>query len=278
MLAPVGAASFAEALRWGAETYHALKQLLRDRGLNTALGDEGGFAPNLPSNEEAVKLLLAAIEAAGYRPGDGHRARARHRVDGVLHAGRRTARGRYTLAGEGKEYDVAEWTDVLAELLRPLPDRLDRGRHGRGRLGRVDRAHRATRRPRAARRRRQLRDQPRARSSRASTPARRTRSSSRSTRSARSPRRSTRCCSVRRHGYTSVMSHRSGETEDTTIADLAVATNCGMIKAGAPGAQRSGGQVQPAAPHRGGARWRTPRTSAAPPSRAAPTASAASDG
>ena len=70
MLAPVGAASFTEALRWGAETYHALKDLLHDRGLSTALGDEGGFAPNLPSSEEAVTLLVSAIETAGYRPGE----------------------------------------------------------------------------------------------------------------------------------------------------------------------------------------------------------------
>ena len=70
MLAPVGAASFAEALRWGVETYHALKALLKERGLSTALGDEGGFAPNLPSNEEALALLLTAIERAGYTPGE----------------------------------------------------------------------------------------------------------------------------------------------------------------------------------------------------------------
>src|SRR5262249_61997253 len=64
MLAPVGAANFTEALRWGVETYHALKALLHERGLQTALGDEGGFAPNLPSNEEALALLLSAIERA----------------------------------------------------------------------------------------------------------------------------------------------------------------------------------------------------------------------
>src|SRR4029077_1346965 len=69
-LAPAGAASYAEALRWGTETYHVLKSLLRDRGLSTAVGDEGGFAPDLPSNDEALTLLLAAIEAAGYQPGD----------------------------------------------------------------------------------------------------------------------------------------------------------------------------------------------------------------
>ena len=69
MLAPVGAVSFSEALRWGTETYHALKTLLQERGLGTALGDEGGFAPNLPSNEEALRLLLQAIDRAGYRAG-----------------------------------------------------------------------------------------------------------------------------------------------------------------------------------------------------------------
>ena len=69
MVLPVGAASFSEALRWGAETYHALKKVLSDRGLSTAVGDEGGFAPNLPSNEEAVRVLVTAIEAAGYTPG-----------------------------------------------------------------------------------------------------------------------------------------------------------------------------------------------------------------
>src|SRR5258708_19060172 len=70
MVMPVGAASFREALRWGAETYHTLKKLLHDRGLSTAVGDEGGFAPDLASNEEAVKLLVEAIEAASFTPGD----------------------------------------------------------------------------------------------------------------------------------------------------------------------------------------------------------------
>src|SRR4029078_3228885 len=70
MLAPIGAASFAEGLRWAVETSHALKPLLKERGLSTALGDEGGFAPDLPSNEEALALLLTAIERAGYTPGE----------------------------------------------------------------------------------------------------------------------------------------------------------------------------------------------------------------
>src|SRR5438874_3748780 len=70
MIMPVGAASFSEALRWGAETYHALRKLLHDRGLSTAVGDEGGFAPNLGSNEEGLQVLVQAIEAAGFTPGD----------------------------------------------------------------------------------------------------------------------------------------------------------------------------------------------------------------
>src|SRR5699024_5177981 len=69
MIAPIGAESFREALRWGAETYHALKAVLRERGLSTGLGDEGGFAPSLTNNREALDLLLVAIEKAGYRPG-----------------------------------------------------------------------------------------------------------------------------------------------------------------------------------------------------------------
>src|SRR5947209_18884294 len=70
MLMPVGAASYTEALQWGTETYHVLKRLLHDRGLSTAVGDEGGFAPDLASNEDAVRILVEAIEKAGYTPGE----------------------------------------------------------------------------------------------------------------------------------------------------------------------------------------------------------------
>ena len=115
MLAPVGAASFSEALRWGADTYHALKELLRERGLSTALGDEGGFAPNLPSNESALTLLLAAIEAAGYRPGDDVTL-ALDVASTELFVG-----GRYELAGERTTYAPAEWADWLVELCDRYP-------------------------------------------------------------------------------------------------------------------------------------------------------------
>ena len=96
MIVPVGAASFAEGLRWAAETYHALKALLHEQGLSTGLGDEGGFAPDLPSNEDALRLLVAAVERAGYRPGREIAvaldvAATELYADGVVH-----------LAGEGK--------------------------------------------------------------------------------------------------------------------------------------------------------------------------------
>ena len=170
MLLPVGAVSFSEALRWGAETYHALRGLLRDRGLSTGLGDEGGFAPDLPSNEEALKLLLAAIEARGLPARHRDRARPRRRRVGDLR--------RRQLRPRGREAHVHERgvRRLPRRPLRPLPDRLDRGRHGRGRLGRLGHAHPPARRRGAARRRRRVRHQLRAARRGASTPASRTRS------------------------------------------------------------------------------------------------------
>ena len=97
MIMPVGAASFREALRWGVETYHVLKAVLHERGLSTAIGDEGGFAPDLGSNEEALALLVEAIEKAGLTPGDDM-ALAMDVASTEFFAG-----GRYMLAGEGRE-------------------------------------------------------------------------------------------------------------------------------------------------------------------------------
>jgi enolase len=115
MLLPVGAVSFSEALRWGTETYHALRGLLRDRGLSTGLGDEGGFAPDLPSNEEALKLLLAAIEQAGYEPG-------REIALGLdVAATELFASGRYELAGEKRTFTSSEFADYLADLCARYP-------------------------------------------------------------------------------------------------------------------------------------------------------------
>jgi enolase len=226
MLAPVGAASFEEALRWGSETYHALKAVLSERALNTALGDEGGFAPDLPSNEDALKLLVEAIEKAGRTTDEV--AVALDIASTELYRD-----GKYVLEGEGKTYDSAEWAGELARLCDKYPivsiedptaeddwdgfvavtellgsriqlvgddsfvtnpERLqmgiDRGA-GNSILIKVNQIGTLT----------ETLDTIELGA---------------------------------RHGYTSVVSHRSGETEDTTIADLAVATNCGMIKTGAP--------------------------------------------
>ena len=228
MIMPVGAPSFSEALRWGVETYHVLKQLLHDRGLSTAVGDEGGFAPDLPTNEDAIRILVEAIDAAGFVPGDDI-AIAMDPASSELYRD-----GRYHLTGEGKVLGADELVEYWTRLVDTYPivsiedgmaeDDWDGWQSLTEAIGDA----------RAARRRRPVRHQRPPPASRASSAASPTRCSSRSTRSAASPRRSTPSSWRRGSGYTSVMSHRSGETEDTTIADLAVATNCGQIKTGAP--------------------------------------------
>ena len=115
MIMPVGAPSFSEALRWGTETYHVLKQVIAERGLSTAVGDEGGFAPNLGSNVEALDLILQASEGAGYRPGD----------DIVLAldvaASEFYKDGKYVLAGEGRSLSASEITAWYGELAAKYP-------------------------------------------------------------------------------------------------------------------------------------------------------------
>ena len=156
MIVPVGAPTFAEALRYGAETYHVLRTVLAEKGLSTGVGDEGGFAPDLPDNEAAITVLLEAIERAGSRPRRAGRHRARPCDLGALAGRRLRARGRGSHAVERRA------RGLLERAVRTVSHRLDRRRHGRGRLGRVARAHRATRRPRPADRRRRLRDERRA--------------------------------------------------------------------------------------------------------------------
>ena len=227
MLAPVGAASFAEGLRWGAETYHALKQLLRDRGLSTAVGDEGGFAPDLPSNEEALTLLLGAIEAAGYKPGE-ELALALDVASTELYRD-----GTYELAGEGASYSPSEWADWLVSLCDRYPivsiedgmaeDDWDGWRALTDRLGdRIQLVGDDLFVTNAARLEQGI-DRGIANSILIKVNQIGTLSETLDT-----------MLVAGRHGYTAMMSHRSGETEDATIADLAVATNCGQIKAGAP--------------------------------------------
>jgi enolase len=227
MVMPVGAASFREGLQWGAETYHALKALLHERGLSTAVGDEGGFAPDLASNEEAVEVLVEAIGRAGYTPGD-QIALALDPATSELFED-----GNYVLAGEGRTLtpdQMAEyWTDLVSrypivsiedgmdeedwdgwaalteavgervqlvgdDLFVTNTERLQRGIDlgvANSILVKVNQIGSLSEALDAV----EL---------------------------------------AHTRGYTAVMSHRSGETEDATIADLAVATNCGQIKTGAP--------------------------------------------
>jgi enolase len=227
MLMPVGAASFSEGLRWGVETYHALKGILKARGLATALGDEGGFAPNLPSNEEAVKLLLEAVSKAGYEPGT-EIAIALDVASTEFYAD-----GTYDLHGEGRTFSSAEFADFLADLSDRYPivsiedgmaeDDWDGWAALTERIG--DRVQlvgddlfvtNATRLAKGIEL--GIANSILVKVNQIGTLTETLDTVGLATRKA----------------YTSVMSHRSGETEDTTIADLAVATNCGQIKTGAP--------------------------------------------
>ena len=225
MVMPVGAPSYGEALRWGAETYHALRKVLSGRGLSTAVGDEGGFAPNLPSNEEAVRVLVEAISAAGYEPG----AQIALAIDAASTELFRD--GSYGLDGRSVSSSelVAYYTDLVdrypivsiedgmaeedwdgwASLTAALGERIQLvgddvfvtnvSRLSRGIAAGVANAVLV-------------------KVNQIGTLTETLETVEMATRSA----------------YGSVMSHRSGETEDATIADLAVATNCGQIKAGAP--------------------------------------------
>ncbi|MGZ8733783.1 MAG: phosphopyruvate hydratase [Acidimicrobiia bacterium] len=227
MLAPVGAASFAEALRWGAETYHALRGILHDRGLSTGLGDEGGFAPSLPSNEEAVKLLLEAIDKAGYTPG-GEIAIALDTASTEFYVD-----GAYRLDGEGKTFTSAEFADYLADLCARYPIvSIEDG------MAEDDWDGWATLTERVGDRVQLVGDDLFV------TNAERlgegiTRGVANSilvkvNQIGTLTETLDTMALAGRAAYTCVMSHRSGETEDVTIADLAVATNCGQIKTGAP--------------------------------------------
>jgi enolase len=227
MIVPVGAASFAEALRWGAETYHALRAVLHEQGLSTAIGDEGGFAPNLPSNEEALKVLVEAIKRAGRTPGD-EVALALDAASSEFFEG-----GQYVLAGEGRKLAPAEFAAYLADLCARYPiisvedgmaeEDWDGWAALTGELGRkvqlvgddlfVTNVERLARGIDAG-----IANSILIKVNQIGT---------------LTETLDTVGLAVS-WGYTAVMSHRSGETEDTTIADLAVATNCGQIKTGAP--------------------------------------------
>jgi enolase len=227
MIMPIGASSFSEGLRWGVETYHTLKSLLHDRKLATAVGDEGGFAPNLASNEDAIAILVDAIEAAGFKPGVDISIALDPAMSELYKD------GKYHLAGEGQVFTsdqlVAWWTtlvnkypivsieDGMAEddwagwssLTKALGSRVQLVGDDLF-VTNVKRLQRGI-------------DENVANSVLIKVNQIGTLTETLNTISL-----------ARNNQYTSVMSHRSGETEDATIADLAVATNCGQIKTGAP--------------------------------------------
>ena len=227
MIMPVGAPSFSEGLRIGVEVFHALKRTLHDRGLSTAVGDEGGFAPDLDSNEAALEMLIAGIEAAGHRPGDDVAIALDPATSEIFE------NGAYVLEHEGRTLSSEEMADYWADMASRYPivsiedgmdeedwdgwkrlterigdkvqlvgddlfvtntERLKRGIElgvANSILIKVNQIGTLTETLAAMR-------------------------------------------MAEEAGYSAVMSHRSGETEDTTIADLAVATGCGQIKTGAP--------------------------------------------
>ncbi|MDE0803400.1 MAG: phosphopyruvate hydratase [Acidimicrobiales bacterium] len=227
MVMPLGASSFSEALQWGAETYHALKGILHDRGLSTAVGDEGGFAPDLGSNEEAVQLLVEAIEKAGRTPGQDI-AIALDPANSEIFRD-----GEYHLEGEGRTLSGAGLADYLSSWVDKYPivsieDGLDEEDwEGWATLTASigDRCQLVgddlfvTNSERLARG---------IDSSVANSILIKVNQIGTLTETLDTVGLATR------NAYTAVMSHRSGETEDVTIADLAVATNCGQIKTGAP--------------------------------------------
>ena len=225
MVAPIGASTFAEALRWGADVYHSLKSVLKAKGFATGLGDEGGFAPDLPSNRAALDLIAEAVDKAGYRLGDDIAlaldvAASEFCTDGsyTFEGQARTAEqmtayyaelvGAYPFVSLEDPLDESDWdgwktlTEALGsrvqivgdDLFVTNPERLQRGIEtatANALLVKVNQIGTLTETLDAV-------------------------------------------ALAHRSGYRCMMSHRSGETEDTTIADLAVATDCGQIKTGAP--------------------------------------------
>ena len=226
MILPVGAPSLSEAVRWGAEVFHTLKAALKKAGQNTNVGDEGGFAPNLPSAEAALDFCVKAIESAGFKPGARHRARPRLRRDRVL-------QGRRLCLFRRRQDALDRGAGRLSRTTRRrLSDRLDRGRHVRRRLGGLEAADRK----RSASESQLVGDDLFVTNvERLARGIEEGIANSILVKVNQIGSLTETLAAVdmaHRAGYTAVMSHRSGETEDSTIADLAVATNCGQIKTG----------------------------------------------
>jgi enolase len=235
MVAPVGAATFAEALRAGAEVFHALRAILHDRGFSVGQGDEGGFAPSLPSNEAAVEIILRAIEQAGYRPGEDVAIALDPATSSILEAGTGTdgAPGRYRLEREGRTLDSGELVDLWESWVGRYPIvSLEDG------LAEDDWAGWRELTARLGSRVQLVGDD-----ILVTNPTFIARGiAERAMNSVLIKLNQIGTLSetidaiqlARSAGWTAMVSHRSGETEDTTIADFVVAMGTGQIKSGAP--------------------------------------------
>lgn len=229
MVMPVGAKTFKEALRWGAEIYHALKAVLKSKGLATGVGDEGGFAPNLPTNEDALKVIMEAIEKAGYKPGE----EIKLALDVAATELYNEETGKYTLASEGKEFTGVELVEYYAGLVEKYPiisiedglseEDWESWKHMVEKLGdkiqivgddlfvtNTERLSRGIKEKAANSILIKLNQIGSITETLDSIEM------------------------AKRAGFTTISSHRSGETSDSTIADMAVAVNAGQIKTGAP--------------------------------------------
>jgi enolase len=225
MIVPIGAPSFREALRYGTEVFHSLKKVLHSKKLNTAVGDEGGFAPDLKSNAEALDVILTAIEKAGFKPGKDIALALDVAASSFCES------KKYKLDGEGKTLDSAGMVDFLAKLAKDYPiisieDGLDEHDWGgfvelTKRIGNTVQIVGDDLFVTNVKRLREGIIQKAANSILVKVNQIGTLTETLETMEM-----------AKNHSFTSIVSHRSGETEDTTIADLAVATNCGMIKTG----------------------------------------------
>src|SRR2546421_2570994 len=227
MVVPVGAASFSECLRMGTEVFHALKRTLHERGLSTAVGDEGGFAPDLSSNEEALEMLLAGIQAAGYRPGEDVAIALDPATSEIYRD------GSYVLEHEGRTLDAGELADYWADLAGRYPIvSIEDG------MGEEDWAGWRALTERLGSRVQLVGDDlfvTNTKRLRRGIEAGVGNSILIKVNQIGTLTETLQAIAMAREaGYTAVMSHRSGETEDVTIADLAVASGCGQIKTGAP--------------------------------------------
>ena len=238
MVMPIGAPTYREALRAGAEVFHALRDELHERGFATGQGDEGGFAPSLDSNQAAIEMVLRAIERAGYKPGEDVAIALDPAVSELVDLdtpadsnGELT----YRLAKEGRTLRTGELIDFWVDWADRYPIvSLEDGLAEDDWAGWAE-LNAAPWLARPARRRRPAGDERRSASRRGmEEDARPTRCSSSSTRSARCTETLATIDLALANGWGAVISHRSGETEDTTIADLAVATGAGQLKSGAP--------------------------------------------